>query len=148
MDHGTPLHIISQWKSRIRYVYILSIDTRSMHTIAYVRLVIFEARSGNKQLMIVAFTKDDFQNCLSVVGLPQLYFNQLRIIKRHIFIAVLAFVHKSITGPKFNHRTLQKQLDWKDWLAAEWIQLDNYDNQSMFGPPCTAPIDAYVLFWL
>jgi hypothetical protein len=51
-------------------------------------------------------------------------------------------------GPKFNCRTLQKQLDWKDWLASEWIQLDNYANQNMFGTPCAAPIDVSVFFWI
>jgi hypothetical protein len=114
----------------------------SVHTISDVRLIISEARSANIQSIIVAFTKDDAPNCLSAVGLPQLYFDQLRITKGHIYSTVIAVVHNSITGPNFNHRTLQKQLDWKEWLAAEWIQLDNYDNQSMFGPPYTAHIDA------
>jgi hypothetical protein len=61
---------------------------------------------------------------------------------------VLSVMNKSITGPKFNRRTLEKQLDWKDWLAAEWIQLDNYFKRNMFGNPCTAPIDASVFSWV
>ena len=69
-------------------------------------------------------------------------------MKGHIDQAVLTVVHKAITGPKYNRHSLQKQLDWKDWQAAEWIQLDNYDTQSMFGPPCTAPVDASVFFWV
>jgi hypothetical protein len=129
MDPVTPSHILSQWMSHLRYAYILSIDTMSVHTILDVRLVISEARSANNQLIIVAFTKDDAPNCLSVVGLPQLYFDQLRIMKGYIDSTVLAVIHKAIMGPKFNRHTLQNQLDWKDWLAAEWIQLDNYDKQ-------------------
>jgi hypothetical protein len=66
----------------------------------------------------------------------------------HITNTVLAVVHKTITGPKFNCRTVQKQLDWKDWLEPEWIQLDNYAKQNMFGTPCTAPIDASIFFWV
>jgi hypothetical protein len=54
-------------------------------------------------------------------------------MRGNITNTVLAVVHKAITGPKSNHRTLQKQLDWKDWLAAEFIQLDNYAKQNMFG---------------
>jgi hypothetical protein len=61
---------------------------------------------------------------------------------------VLAVVHKAITGPIFNRRTLQKQLDSKEWLAAEWIQLEKYANQNMFCDPCTAPIDASIFFWV
>jgi hypothetical protein len=97
----------------------------SVHTIVDVRLVISEPHSSNNQSIIVAFTKDDAPNILSEVGLPPLYFNQLRIMKGHIDSTVIDVVHKAITGPKFNCRTLQKQLDWNYWLAAEWIQLDN-----------------------
>jgi hypothetical protein len=120
----------------------------SVQTITDVCLVISESRSAKNQLIIVAFTKDDAPNCLSAVSLPQLYFDQLRIMKGHFDSTFLTVVHKAITGPKFTSRTLQNQLDWKDWLTAEWIQLDSYDKQSMFGPPCTAPIDASVFFWV
>jgi hypothetical protein len=80
MDPGTPLRRLSQWKSRIRSVYILYIDTLSAHTIADVRLVISEARSAYRQSIIVAFAKNDAPNYISAVGLPQLYFNQLTSI--------------------------------------------------------------------
>jgi hypothetical protein len=125
MDLGMPSHCLPQWKSRLRSAYILSIDTMSVHTIADIDLVISAARAAGCPSIVVVFTKDDAPNCLSTVGLPHLYFDQLHIMKRHIDNTVLAVVHKAITGPKFNHRTLQKQLDWNDWLAAEWIQLDN-----------------------
>jgi hypothetical protein len=39
-------------------------------------------------------------------------------MRGHIDNTVLDVVHKVITGPKFNRRMLQKQLDWNDWLAA------------------------------
>jgi hypothetical protein len=69
-------------------------------------------------------------------------------MRGHIDNTVMDVVHKAITGPKFNCRTLQKQLDWNDWLAAESIQLDNYDKKAMFGDPCTAPVDASVFYWI
>jgi hypothetical protein len=104
----------------------------SVHTISDVGLVISEARAAGHTYIVVVFTKDDAPNCISVVGLPQLYFDQVWIMRGHIDNTVLAVVRKSITGPKFNRRTLQKQLDWNDWFAAERIQLDNYDKQKMF----------------
>jgi hypothetical protein len=150
MDLGTPSHRLPQWKSCLRSAYILSVDTISVHTIADIGLVISEARAAGRPSIVVVFTKDDAPNSLSAVGLPQLYCDQLRIMRGHINNTVLAVVHKAITGPKFNHRTLHKQLDWNDWLAAEWIQLDNYDKHEMFGAPCTAPVDASVFYgvWL
>jgi hypothetical protein len=90
----------------------------SVHTIADIGLLISEARAAGRPSFVVVFTKDEAPSCLSAVGLPQLYFEHLRITRRHIDKTVLAVVHKAITGPKFNRRTLQKQLDWNDWLAA------------------------------
>jgi hypothetical protein len=72
IDPGTPSHRLSQWRSHLRYEYILSVDMMSVHTIADVRLVIAEARSADRKSIIVAFTKDDAPNFLSAVGLPQL----------------------------------------------------------------------------
>jgi hypothetical protein len=96
-----------------------------VHTIIDVCLIICEARSANRKSIIVTFTKDDAPNCLYAVGLPQLYFDQLLIMHGHIDKTVLTVIHKAIMGSKLNRRTLQKQLDWKYWIAAEWIQLDN-----------------------
>jgi hypothetical protein len=121
MDPGTPSHRLSQWKYHLRHAYILSIDNMSVHAINDVRLVIYEARSVNRKLVVVSFTKDDAPNCLSAIGLPQV----------HVENTLLVVVHKAIIGPKFNHRTLQNQLDWKDWLASGWMQLDNYAKQNM-----------------
>jgi hypothetical protein len=121
MDPCISPYQLPQWKSCIHYVYILSIDTVSTHTVDNVRLVVSEARSANIKSVVVAFAKDDAPHCLSVVFLPQLYFNQLWIMKGHIANTVLAVVHKTIMGPKFNRRTLQKQVDWKEWLVAEFI---------------------------
>jgi uncharacterized protein YjiS (DUF1127 family) len=65
MDLGTPWHRLPQWKSRLRSVYILSIDTMSVHTIADIGLVISEARAAGSTSIVVVFTKDDALNCLS-----------------------------------------------------------------------------------
>jgi hypothetical protein len=118
MDPGMPSHRLFQWKSRLRYAYILSIEMTSVHTVADIRLIIAEDSSANRKSITIAFMKDDAPNCLYAVGLPRLYLDQLRSMWGHIATTVLSVVHKSITGPKFNRQTLQKQLDWKDWIAA------------------------------
>jgi hypothetical protein len=104
MDLGTTSHRLPQWKSRLRCAYILSVDTMSVHTIADIVLFISEARAAGRPSIVVVFTKDDAPNCLCAVGLPQLYFDQLWIMRRHIDNTVLDVVHKAITGPKFNRR--------------------------------------------
>jgi hypothetical protein len=84
MAPGTPSHRKFQWKSRIWSAYILSIGMMSIHTVADVRLVISEALSAKRTSIVIAFTKDDAPKCLSAVGFPQLYFNQLHIMRGHI----------------------------------------------------------------
>jgi hypothetical protein len=45
---------------------------------------------------------------------------------------------------------LKKQPDWSEWQSSEFLQLDNYESQGMFGTPC-APLPGHALFhwvWL
>jgi hypothetical protein len=148
MMPGTPSHRLPQWKSRLRHAFLLSFDTTAVHTTSDVHQAIALARQAAQTYVVIVFTKDEAKNNLSAVGLPQLYFAQQRVMKAHIAHTVQAVVHKAITGTKFNRRSLHKQSDWPEWRDSEWIQLDNYDKQGMFGIPCTAPLDASIFFWV
>jgi hypothetical protein len=145
---GTLSRQLPQWRLRLCHAFPLSMDTTAVHTILDVHQAIALARQAAQTSVVIVFTKDEAKNSLSAVGLPKLYFDQLRVMKAHIVHNVQAVVHKAMTGPKFNGRSLQKQSDWSEWRASEWVQLDNYDKQGMFGTPCTAPIDAFTFFWV
>ena len=45
--------------------------------------------------------------------------------------------HDDDGGPKcfLTHKTLIKQPDWDEWLTSEYVQLDPFDAQGMFGDP-------------
>jgi hypothetical protein len=148
MTPGTPSHRLHKWKWHLCHAFLLSVDTTSVHTISDVHQAIALARQAAQTSVVIVFTMDEAKNSLSAVGLPQLYFDQLRVMKAHIAHTVQAVVHKAITDPKFNRRSLQKQSDWPEWRDSEWIQLDNYDKQGMFGIPCTAPLGASIFFWV
>jgi hypothetical protein len=45
---------------------------------------------------------------------------------------------------KLTRGKLTKQLDWDEWLAPEYLQLDQYDAQGMFGDPTEVDSDAAV----
>jgi hypothetical protein len=45
---------------------------------------------------------------------------------------------------KLTHGKLIKQPDWDAWLASEYVQLDQYDAQGMFGAPTAVDSDAAV----
>jgi hypothetical protein len=85
------------------------VDSTAVHTISDVQEAIALARQAAQTSVIVVFTKDEAKHGLSDVGLPQLYFDQLRVTKAHIAHTVQAVVHNVITGPKFNRGSLQKQ---------------------------------------
>jgi hypothetical protein len=140
MTPGTPSHRLHQWKLRLRHTFLLSVDTTALHTISDVHQAIALARQDVQTSVLIVFTNDDAKNSLSAVGLPQLYFDQLRVMKAHITHTVQAVVRKAITSPKSNRLSLHKQYYWPEWRDSEWVQLDNYDKQGMFGIPCTAPL--------
>ena len=48
-------------------------------------------------------------------------------------------------GNRLTRKKLKLQDDWQDWKDSEWKQLDQYEDQDTFGPPCDLPIGANVL---
>jgi hypothetical protein len=52
---------------------------------------------------------------------------------------------KKTSSSQFTRRQLQLQDDFKEWLAAEFIQLDTHANDGMFGDPCPRPQRAIIL---
>ena len=94
----------------------------------------------------ISFTFDDIHNTLSAQGLPQLYFDQLRDIRK-----IQQSLHTDFSVPQASRLTrkgLQTQPDWLEWLAAEFHQLDQYAQQDMFGDPCPPPLDASIFHWV
>ena len=89
-----------------------------------------------------------------VYGVPQLHHDQLNIIAKH-----LQQLGSDISRERFNNdnhdptpvinkltrRKLKLQDDWRDWQSVEFEQLDMYENQTTFGPPCQLPQGANVL---
>jgi hypothetical protein len=73
MDPGTPAHHILQWRSRICHAFVISINQAPAHTIADALHAVAKARQLDNKTGVVALTNDDDPNCLSAVGLPQLF---------------------------------------------------------------------------
>jgi dUTP pyrophosphatase len=48
-------------------------------------------------------------------------------------------------GTKLTRRKLKKLDNWKEWQKSEWLQLEQYENQDTFGPPCQLPVNANCL---
>lgn len=50
-----------------------------------------------------------------------------------------------IKSKRLTRRKLKQTKEWDRWKLAEWLQLDQYYGQKMFGDPCPLPPGANVL---
>jgi hypothetical protein len=72
-----------------------------------------------------------YQSCLDSDWLK--YFEQLMTYDS--VINENDTIHKVSTS-QFTRTQLKSRPDFKDWLEAEFKQLDTHDNDKMFGDPC------------
>ena len=82
IEKGTPAARIPRWRTRLRHAYILGINNVDIATTADLTQAISVLRSNGDITCNLRLTFDDVKNTLSVSGLPQLYFDQLRDIRR------------------------------------------------------------------
>ncbi len=103
----------------------------------------------------------DLCDGLTSEGIPQLSLDQMN--PRHFFHANLDHtisprIFKTWDGgvlqyvahtTKLTRGFLMKQSDWGDWQQAEYLQLDQYDLQHMFGDPAVVSDNSSVfnLVW-
>ena len=57
-------------------------------------------------------------------------------------------IKKAYVPNKLTRKYLMKQKDWLDWKMSEFKQLDQYEQQQMFGSPEPRPISANILHLL
>ncbi len=105
---------------------------------------------------------------MSGEGLPTLQFDQLNVIAHHLNAIrneddtswddptqwppitddmILAAVHKGIALPKLTRKRLIHTPDWPQFKGSEWVQLNKYHKQGMFGEPCPRPTALIPLFY-
>jgi hypothetical protein len=138
IEKGTPAARIPHWRTRLRHAYILGINNVDIATTAdLTQEAISVLRSNGDITCNPRLTFDDVKNTLSVSGLLQLYFDQLRDIH---------CVNQQVrsdqpTAQRLTRKGLQTQPDWDEWVASEAEQLDAYATQRMFGETCPPPCD-------
>jgi hypothetical protein len=99
-------------------------------------------------MVTATFTFDDVAQGLSHAGLPQLYFNQLHLVRQHIQLCQHQNIHAITATTKLTRRKLLLQPDWNEWESAKFKQLDSYEKQQMFGTPVFPPPGAAIFYWV
>jgi hypothetical protein len=74
--------------------------------------------------------------------------NGLRVLRTRTYdIVESGDVHQYVTRVmRLTRGKLLKQTDWSDWQTSEYLQLDQYDAQGMFGDPVQVDKDDAVFY--
>jgi hypothetical protein len=150
IENGTPCAKIPRWKSRLRNSWITHIEDTPVETIDDVKRILATLPDTTRGTCRFTVATPDIRDGLSNEGIPQLTLDQLN--PRHFFHlqpdnvdhlstnqvckswdgGVLQYVPRA---SKLTRGLLLKQHDWDEWQQAEFLQLDQYELQNMFGDP-------------
>jgi hypothetical protein len=80
-----------------------------------------------------------------LINMMKAYLNEgtVQVAKAAIPKAILSKSKQRTT--KLTRRKLKKLDNWDQWQKSEWLQLDQYEGQDTFGPPCKLPLNANCL---
>jgi hypothetical protein len=123
IEPGTPAARINRWRSRLRFAYILSINDIDIRTQTDIDQALATLRAAGTSVCDIRLTFDEIRNSLSASGLPQLYFDQLRDVRK-----ILRSLRETPEPAIAHHLTrsgLKKQPDWSEWQSSEFLHLDN-----------------------
>ena len=165
MAPSTPGAKVPRWRTWLRGAWLVKIDDKSFTTIEDARKV-FETLSTNGATSAhLLFAHPKVYPDISHRGLPIISsepFSLLTLVQlndRWEFSTVASHLSKKPTydlidsGEVLNVVTrvmrltrgkLIKQHDWEEWQASEFLQLDQYDAQGMFGLPVMVDSNAAV----
>ena len=153
----TPAARIPAWRTRIRGAWLIKVGNTIVDSIDAVTRAFAGLRTSGSTSVTLLFSHPEVRPSLSQDGLPvvssapftQHTHNQLN--NRWEFATVAAHLrqckpsHQHVqSGDVLNVITramrltrgkLLKQPDWDEWQASEYLQLDQYDAQGMFGQP-------------
>jgi hypothetical protein len=167
---GTVSHkTIRRWKSRLKGSIIRMIDDITIINEKQLKDVIRDKRRKGQQQVKVQFAQPIWSS-MTGEGLPTLHFDQLNVIAHHLHTintgedpwtdktkwppitdeSIRMAINKGLAIPKITRRKAMQTESWTKFRDSEWIQLDKYSNQDMFGEPCPHPssADTVVLPWV
>jgi hypothetical protein len=158
MMPSTPCTKIPQWRTQIIGAWLIQIGSTPVFTINDAQQAFQELSASAVPSVTLLFSHPEIQQDISHDGLPivssapfsQQTHDQLN--KRWDFSTVADHLCKAppyeviMDGDVLNTTTkvmkltcgkLLQQQDWNDWQESEYLQLNQYEDQGMFGQPTT-----------
>ena len=159
IDASTPAAKIRAWRSRIRGAWIIQINGTTITSITDVRRALLECARNKATTCTILMAHSAIRDGLVETGIPQINADQLnhrysfdRIdvmsqeefdawfasLPKHLYEVVVSGGVHNLTWDcnKLTRRILLDQPDWDEWAESEFLQLDQYAKQHMFGQPC------------
>jgi len=150
---GTPCAKIPRWKTRLRHTALISINDTPITSSAEAATLLSQLPHTPRGTCRITVTASELRDGLTHDGIPQLSLDQLN--PRHFFHIpshtghnsnnILAnmirqswdggVLHYLTRANKLTRGVLMKQSDWHEWQNSEFLQLDQYELQGMFGEP-------------
>ncbi len=145
---STPCAKIPRWRTRIKNTWLTKIEDTPVSTVTDATSILNQLPllpTGTCRLLVHS---SDIRDGLTNEGIPQLTLDQIN--PRHFFATtdspppISNRISKSWDGgvlqyltraSKLTRGVLLKQPDWSDWQQSEFLQLDQYELQNMFGTP-------------
>ena len=157
MSPGTPAAKIPDWRTRVRGAWLIQIGDSVISSIADATLAFQLLAQNNSPSTVLLFAHPEIRPNLSHDGLPIVssapftqqihdqmnnrwefstvadYLRSCTPSSQHVDSGgVLNMVNRVM---KLTRGKLLKQPDWNDWQESEYLQLNQYYDQGMFGAP-------------
>jgi hypothetical protein len=170
MAPGTPGAKVDRWRVNLRGAWLIKIGTTVVSTISEAQSAFQALYTAGTPSVTLLFSHPELRRNISNKGLPivssapftQQIHDQLN--HRWDFATVADYLRKAPpykvvnSGDvlsyisrvmKLTRGNLLRQDDWDDWQESEFLQLDQYDAQNMFGSPVAVESNAAVfnLVW-
>ena len=170
MAPGTPGARVPRWHSQIKGAWLIKIGDTQVFTIVDATMSFAMASASGVPSLTLLFSHPEVRQDISQDGLPIVF---LAPFSQHVhdqlnkcwdFTTVADYLWKKPpydiveVGDVLNYITrvmkltrskLQQEDDWSDWQESEYLQLDQYNAQGMFGKPVPAKDDDAIfhLIW-
>jgi hypothetical protein len=143
IDKSTPAARIPRWRTRLKGAWLMQVGGIPVHSIRDVQQALQRVKSEGRISCELLLAHAELRNSLSHDGVPQVNIDQLNpryfvnkefIDTQQVPIIASGGVYNYVFS-KLTRGKLLKQPDWGEWQASEYLQLDQYQKQFMFGNP-------------
>jgi hypothetical protein len=153
---STPVAKIPRWRTRCRGAWVMEVNGMLVQTTQDVERALKMAKMRGDDKCRITLAHPEIKEGLTSQGIPQLHIDQFnpRYILNLDHLVHQEHIYQASGGGgvfqcSFNNLTrgkLLKQDDWADWQNSEWLQLDQYYSQFMFGDPVKVKDRSNVFF--